>query len=82
MRTDRRSDGQADMKKLIVAFHNFAKEPKNSLQIGFVWLREWLSCKLLSIFEFHKVQKFLSICLRDCHSIDNLFSSFTTFNKI
>ena len=32
--TDRQTDRQADMTKLIVAFHNFTNAPKNSLHVG------------------------------------------------
>ena len=32
-RADRRTDGQTDMKKLIVAFHNYAKARKNRLKL-------------------------------------------------
>ena len=33
-RVDRRTDGQAEMPKLIAAFRNFAKAPKHSNQGG------------------------------------------------
>lgn len=33
MRTDRPTDGQTDMRKLIVTFHNFVKAPKGSLMV-------------------------------------------------
>jgi len=35
MQTDRRTDGQTDMAKIVVAFHNFANAPINKSNISF-----------------------------------------------
>ena len=38
MRTDTETDGQTDLTKLILAFHNFAYAPKNPSMITYIYI--------------------------------------------